>query len=66
VPTTLQSEPTPPDLLAVIRKVTVKEVEDRLDALDEEKTALRALLATLRARERAAKRNREAPRGSID
>jgi hypothetical protein len=57
------TKPPDPDLLAAIRGMTSRQVEDRLDQLEEERSALRALLATLRARERAAKRLAEAPRG---
>jgi hypothetical protein len=49
---------TSPDPVALLAGLTAEQVRDRLDALDAEARALRVLLRSLQARDRAALRRR--------
>ena len=54
--TLMQTDTKSPDPLAVLRDLTIPEIEERITDLDGERKALSVLLRSLRARERARSR----------
>jgi hypothetical protein len=57
-------EPEITDPMALLRSLDVETIEARLDALNREQSALRVLLRSARARQRAASRRRQEPKRS--
>jgi hypothetical protein len=50
-----------PDLVSLLSQLTLADVHSRLDAIEAERKALLVLIRSLRARERAAARQRREP-----